>query len=50
VLSAPLVEGIAKKAGIEAPITTLVVKVLRGDIAPQDLAATLMSRPLKGEF
>jgi glycerol-3-phosphate dehydrogenase (NAD(P)+) len=50
VLSAPLVDGIARTANIDAPITSLVVKVLRGDIAPQDLAASLMSRPLKGEF
>jgi glycerol-3-phosphate dehydrogenase (NAD(P)+) len=50
VLSAPLVESIAQLANIDAPITSLVVKVLRGEIAPQDLATTLMSRPLKGEF
>lgn len=50
VLSAPLIESIAQRAAIDAPITTLVVKVLRGEIAPQDLATTLMSRPLKGEF
>ncbi len=50
VLSAPLIDGIARAAAIDAPITTLVVKVLCGEIAPQDLANTLMSRPLKGEF
>lgn len=50
VSSAPLVEAIAAKNSIEAPIITLVVKVLNGEIAPKDLAMTLMSRPLKGEF
>jgi glycerol-3-phosphate dehydrogenase (NAD(P)+) len=50
VSSAPLVDGIAQSAGVDAPIVGLVVKVLRGEIAPKDLAATLMSRPLKGEF
>lgn len=50
VLSAPVVNTLASTQGIEAPITSLVVKVLRGEIAAQDLAATLMSRPLKGEF
>jgi glycerol-3-phosphate dehydrogenase (NAD(P)+) len=50
VLSAPLAASMAQSANVDAPITDLVVKVLRGEIAPQDLATTLMSRPLKGEF
>jgi glycerol-3-phosphate dehydrogenase (NAD(P)+) len=49
VSSAPLVVSIAKDHGIEAPIIELVVKVLRDEIAPKDLATTLMSRPIKGE-
>ncbi|MFN4895794.1 MAG: NAD(P)H-dependent glycerol-3-phosphate dehydrogenase [Pseudomonadota bacterium] len=50
VLSAPIVETIAREKAVDAPIISLVVKVLRGEIAPKDLAATLMTRPLKGEF
>lgn len=50
VSSAELVDSIARTHKIEAPIVSLVVKVIRGEIAPKDLAKTLMSRPLKGEF
>jgi glycerol-3-phosphate dehydrogenase (NAD(P)+) len=50
VSSASLVEGIAAKLKIDAPITQLVCKVLRAEIAPQDLATTLMLRPLRDEF
>jgi len=50
VSSASLVEGIATKLKIEAPITQLVCRVLRAEISPKDLASTLMSRPLREEF
>jgi glycerol-3-phosphate dehydrogenase len=50
VASASLVEGIAMKLKVEAPITQLVCRVLRAEIAPKDLASTLMSRPLREEF
>jgi len=50
VVTAPLVNNIAKDKNIEAPIVELVVKVLKSEIAPKDLAKTLMSRPLKGEW
>jgi glycerol-3-phosphate dehydrogenase (NAD(P)+) len=48
--SAELVLNLAMKHKIEAPIVALVVSVLRGEIAPQDLAKKLMSRPLREEF
>jgi glycerol-3-phosphate dehydrogenase (NAD(P)+) len=49
VSSAPLVASIAKDKQVEAPIIDLVVKVLKDEIAPKDVASTLMSRPIKGE-
>jgi glycerol-3-phosphate dehydrogenase (NAD(P)+) len=49
VYSAPIAVEVAKRVGVDVPIMTLVARVLRGDIAPQDLASTLMSRPLRGE-
>lgn len=50
VSSAELVDSIARTHKIDAPIVSLVVKVIRGEIAPRDLAQVLMSRPLKEEF
>lgn len=50
VTSAALVEGLASKQNVEAPITQLVCKVLRSEIAPGDLASALMSRPIRDEF
>ena len=50
VLSAPLVAQIAAERSIEAPIIELVVRVLRGEIAPNELADQLMLRPLREEF
>jgi len=50
VLSAELVEQLAKKASVDTPIMSLVVQVLRGEIAPKDLALTLMTRPIREEF
>lgn len=50
VSSAGLVETIAQKHGIDIPIIKLVGATLRGEIAPKDLAKTLMSRPLREEF
>lgn len=50
VSSASLVESLAAKYKVEAPITQLVCKVLKAEIAPQDLASALMSRPLREEF
>ena len=50
VSSAELVEEIAKSRSVEAPIVSLVVKVLKGQIAPKDLAHTLMTRPMREEF
>jgi glycerol-3-phosphate dehydrogenase (NAD(P)+) len=49
VYSAPIALGLAKRVGVDVPIMTLVARVLRGEIAPRDLAANLMSRPLRGE-
>lgn len=49
VYSAPIAVEVAKRAGVDVPIMTLVARVLRGEIAPRDLAANLMSRPLRGE-
>jgi glycerol-3-phosphate dehydrogenase (NAD(P)+) len=50
VSSAALVEEIAKSRSVDAPIVSLVVKVLKGEIAPKDLAHTLMTRPMREEF
>jgi glycerol-3-phosphate dehydrogenase (NAD(P)+) len=50
VSSAELVETIAKSRSVDAPIVSLVVKVLKGQIAPKDLAHTLMTRPIREEF
>lgn len=50
VSSAPLAEKRAIQANVDAPITSLVVKVLQGAIAPKDLADALMMRPLRSEF
>jgi glycerol-3-phosphate dehydrogenase (NAD(P)+) len=50
VSSAPLVQEIAHKKGVETPITDEVVKLLRGEIQATDMAKRLMSRPLKREF
>lgn len=50
VSSAPLVQEIARKKGVETPITDEVVKLLRGEIQATDLAKRLMTRPLKREF
>lgn len=50
VASAPLVEKLAKQSHADTPIIHHVVEVLRGAIAPKDLATALMSRPLKSEF
>lgn len=50
VSSAELVASIADKLEVEAPIIQLVCRALRGEVAPKDLASTLMSRPLREEF
>jgi glycerol-3-phosphate dehydrogenase (NAD(P)+) len=50
VSTAPLVQQLATKASVEIPLTDHIVKLLRGEIAPADLAAALMARPLRSEF
>ncbi len=50
VSTAPLVQQLAAKAGVEVPLTDHIVKLLSGEIAAQDLAAALMARPLRSEF
>jgi glycerol-3-phosphate dehydrogenase (NAD(P)+) len=50
VSTAPLVQQLAKRSGIETPITDLVAKLIEGTIAPADLANALMTRPIKSEF
>lgn len=49
VSSAELVSALAKQRGIEAPITDLVLEVIRGTIPPMALADKLMLRPLRDE-
>jgi glycerol-3-phosphate dehydrogenase (NAD(P)+) len=55
---APLVEGaytagvaadLAKKLGVDAPITAAVAAVIKGDVAVDDAIGGLISRPLKEE-
>jgi glycerol-3-phosphate dehydrogenase (NAD(P)+) len=50
VSTAPLVQQLAAKAGVEVPITEHISKLLAGDIAARDLAAALLARPLRSEF
>ena len=50
VSSAPLALEIANKHGVAAPLTEQVVKLMRGDLNPSDLAKNLMNRPLRSEF
>jgi len=50
VSSAPLVQTLAKAHGVSAPLTELVVSVMRGEIRPTEMAHALMTRPLRSEF
>lgn len=50
VSTAPLVEQLAVKVSVEVPLTAQIVKLLKGEIAPLQLASNLMSRPLRSEF
>ena len=50
VSSAPLVLDLARKHGIDAPITEHVVRLMNGDIRATEMAHALMTRPLKREF
>ena len=50
VSTAPLVQQLAAKAGVEVPLTDHIAKLLRGDLAATELAAALMARPLRSEF
>jgi glycerol-3-phosphate dehydrogenase (NAD(P)+) len=50
VYSAPLVEKLAASKGIETPIISGVVQVLNETMTPKELAAHLMSRPIRSEF
>lgn len=50
VSTAPLVQHLAAKAGVEVPITEHISKLLAGGIAARDLAAALLARPLRSEF
>jgi glycerol-3-phosphate dehydrogenase (NAD(P)+) len=50
VSSAPLVQKLAQAHGIETPITDHVVKLIRQEIAPREMARSLMTRPLRPEF
>ncbi len=50
VSSAPLVLALARKHGIEVPITEHVVRLMNGEIRATEMAHALMTRPLKREF
>ena len=50
VSTAPFVLQLAAQAGVEAPLAEHVVKLLKEEIAVADLAAALMTRPLRSEF
>ncbi len=50
VTTAPLALELARKAGIEVPITEHVVKLLNVEIQAAQMASALMTRPLKREF
>lgn len=50
VYSAPLVEKLAASKGLETPIISGVVRVLNETMTPKELAAHLMSRPIRSEF
>lgn len=50
VTAAPLALGIAKSLGVEVPITEHITMLLTGQLAPADLAAALMARPIRSEF
>ncbi len=50
VSTAPLVEQLAAKVSLDVPLTALIVKLLKDEIAPLQLASALLSRPLRSEF
>lgn len=50
VSTAPIVEELAKRHGVEMPITTEVVKLLRGETKIDQTIAALLNRPIKREF
>lgn len=50
VSSAPLVQKLARAHAIETPITDEVVKLLQEQVAPGEMARSLMTRPLRREF
>jgi glycerol-3-phosphate dehydrogenase (NAD(P)+) len=50
VTTAPLALELARKAGIDVPITEHVVKLLNVEIQAAQMASALMTRPLKREF
>ncbi len=50
VTTAPLALELARKAGIDVPITEHVVKLLNVEIQASQMASALMTRPLKQEF
>jgi len=50
IASAPLIYAMITQKGISAPITEHVARVLDGSMTPRDMAASLMSRPVRSEF
>jgi len=49
VASAPAVRQLARKLGVEAPISEAVAAILAGEVGVDDAIAGLLSRPLKSE-
>lgn len=50
VSSAPIVVALAKRSGVEMPITEAIALLLTKGGEPSELVATLVSRPMKREF
>jgi glycerol-3-phosphate dehydrogenase (NAD(P)+) len=50
VSTTPLALSLAKRHGVEMPITSQVAKLLRGEISPAATVKELLSRPMKAEF
>lgn len=50
VTSTPLVLELARRFGVEMPITEAVAGLIEGATSPRDLAYALINRPLKSEF
>lgn len=50
VKTTPLVLALAKKYGVEMPISTQVARLINGEIAPEDFGKMYIGRPMKFEF